>query len=163
MRMIAKMTAKLAHILRHSCAILWHRSNSGGHTMGPFPHHAPRAVIGVENPAGTDGFEFVEFAHPKPEEARALFARMGFSLVARHRSKASELWQQGDITYVLNDEPGSHARRFVEEHGPCAPAMAWRVVDARHAFDHAVRNGAEPYTGRIGRSTGRPSWGSAGR
>jgi 4-hydroxyphenylpyruvate dioxygenase len=25
--------------------------------------------------------------------------------------------------------------------------MAWRVVDARHAFDHAVKNGAEPYTG----------------
>ena len=39
--------------------------------MGPFPHHAPRAVISEGNPAGTDGFEFVEFAHPKPDEARA--------------------------------------------------------------------------------------------
>ena len=25
--------------------------------------------------------------------------------------------------------------------------MAWRVVHARHAFEHAVRLGAEPYTG----------------
>ena len=25
--------------------------------------------------------------------------------------------------------------------------MAWRVVDARHAFDHAVAKGAEPYDG----------------
>ena len=25
--------------------------------------------------------------------------------------------------------------------------MAWRVVDARHAFEHAVKHGAEPYTG----------------
>ena len=102
--------------------------------MGPFPHNAPRAVISPENPAGTDGFEFVEFAHPNPEELRAIFTRMGYALTARHKTKAIELWQQGDITYILNDEPGSHARKFVEEHGPCAPSMGWRVADAGHAF-----------------------------
>lgn len=115
--------------------------------MGPFHHDAPRARITAENAAGTDGFEFVEFAHPDPDAARELFQRMGFALTARHRTRAIELWQQGDITYVLTDEPGSHARDFVEEHGPCAPAMAWRVVDAQHAFDHAVRNGATPFEG----------------
>jgi 4-hydroxyphenylpyruvate dioxygenase len=72
---------------------------------------------------------------------------MGYQLTARHRTKAIELWQQGDITYVLNDEPGSHARDFVAQHGPCAPSMGWRVVDARHAFEHAVKNGAKPYDG----------------
>ncbi|MFM7334746.1 MAG: 4-hydroxyphenylpyruvate dioxygenase [Tabrizicola sp.] len=115
--------------------------------MGPFPHSAPRAVISAENPAGTDGFEFVEFAHPNPDELRATFARMGYTLTARHKTKAIELWQQGDITYILNDEPGSHARQFVDQHGPCAPSMGWRVVDAAHAFNHAVKNGAEPYDG----------------
>jgi 4-hydroxyphenylpyruvate dioxygenase len=115
--------------------------------MGPFPHAAPRAVISPENPAGTDGFEFVEFAHPQPDDLRALFTRMGYALTARHKTRAIELWQQGDITYILNDEPGSHARRFVDEHGPCAPSMGWRVVDAAHAFAHAVANGATPYTG----------------
>jgi 4-hydroxyphenylpyruvate dioxygenase len=115
--------------------------------MGPFPHDAPRATISDGNPAGTDGFEFVEFAHPNPAELRELFARMGFAMSARHKTKAIELWQQGDITYVLNDEPGSHARRFVEEHGPCAPSMAWRVVDAAHAYKHALSKGAQPYDG----------------
>lgn len=115
--------------------------------MGPFPHSAPRAEISAENPAGTDGFECVEFAHPNPDEARALFSRMGFALTARHKTKACELWQQGDITYLLTFEPSSHATRFAEAHGPCASAMGWRVVDARHAFDHAVRNGAKPYEG----------------
>ena len=115
--------------------------------MGPFPHDAPKSVISHENPAGTDGFEFVEFAHPNPEELRALFARMGYAHTATHKTKAIELWQQGDITYVLNNEPGSHARAFVEEHGPCAPSMGWRVVDAQHALDHAVAKGAEPYDG----------------
>ncbi len=36
--------------------------------MGPFPHDAPPATISDSNPAGTDGFEFVEFAHPEPEK-----------------------------------------------------------------------------------------------
>jgi 4-hydroxyphenylpyruvate dioxygenase len=115
--------------------------------MGPFPHNAPPATISADNPAGTDGFEFVEFAHPEPETLRALFGRMGYTRVATHRTKAIELWQQGDITYVLNDEPGSHARAFVEEHGPCAPSMGWRVVDAAHALRHAVANGATEFTG----------------
>ena len=35
--------------------------------MGPFPHDAPAAQITPQNPAGTDGFEFVEFAHPEPQ------------------------------------------------------------------------------------------------
>ena len=115
--------------------------------MGPFPHDAPKAEITAQNPAGTDGFEFVEFASPDPDSLRALFTRMGYAHVANHKSKRIELWQQGDITYVLNDEPGSHARDFVEEHGPCAPSMGWRVVDAQHAFAHAVAKGAEPYEG----------------
>ncbi len=115
--------------------------------MGPFPHSAPKAMISALNPAGTDGFEFVEFAHPQPDELRDLFTRMGYSLTARHKTHAVELWQQGDITYILNDQPGSHARRFVDEHGPCAPSMGWRVVDAAHAFAHAVAMGATPYTG----------------
>jgi 4-hydroxyphenylpyruvate dioxygenase len=93
--------------------------------MGPFPHDAPRATISEENPAGTDVFEFVEF----------------------HKTKAVELWQQGDISYLLNAEPGSFAARFVDDHGPCAPAMAWRVVDAEHAYNHAIAKGAEPYEG----------------
>ena len=115
--------------------------------MGPFPHNAPKATITEENPAGTDGFEFVEFSHENPDELRDLFGRMGYTHTATHKTKAIEVWQQGDITYLLNAEPGSFGMRFVEEHGPCAPAMAWRVADAQHAFKHAVANGAEPYEG----------------
>jgi len=115
--------------------------------MGPFPHTAPKATITADNPAGTDGFEFVEFSHLEPQQLRDLFTKMGYSLTARHKSKAIEVWQQGDITYLLNSDPDSHATRFVDTHGPCAPSMGWRVVDAQHAFDHAVSNGAEPYTG----------------
>ncbi len=115
--------------------------------MGPFPHDAPKSEISIENPAGTDGFEFVEFAHPNPEELRALFVKMGYACVARHASQDIELWQQGDITYVLNAEPQSFAAAFAQEHGPCAASMGWRVVDAQHAFERAVALGATPYEG----------------
>jgi 4-hydroxyphenylpyruvate dioxygenase len=115
--------------------------------MGPFPHDAPPSTISAQNPAGTDGFEFVEFAHPRPQELAGLFERMGYAPVARHRTKAITLYRQGDINYILNAEPNSFAGRFVVQHGPCAPSMAWRVVDASHAFAHAVKLGAEPYVG----------------
>ena len=115
--------------------------------MGPFPHNAPRATITPTNPAGTDGFEFVEFAHPDPQVLRDLFSAMGYAHVATHKTKAIELWQQGDISYLINAEPHTHAADFIEVHGPCAPSMGWRVVDADHAFKRSVELGAEPYEG----------------
>lgn len=114
--------------------------------MGPFPHDVV-AEISADNPAGTDGFEFVEFAHEDPTILEKLFATMGFIRVARHKTKAISLWRQGDINYMVNGEPGSFGLGFVEKHGPCAPSMAWRVVDAAHALKHALDNGAEEYTG----------------
>ncbi|MCK0138613.1 4-hydroxyphenylpyruvate dioxygenase [Aliiroseovarius sp. F47248L] len=124
--------------------------------MGPFPHDAPRADISDKNPAGTDGFEFVEFAHPDPQELRDLFTKMGFEHTANHKTRKIELWQQGDVSYLINIEPGSHAAEFIAEHGPCAPSMGWRVVNAQHAFDHAVKMGAKPYEG-VGKAMDVPA------
>ena len=115
--------------------------------MGPFPHDAPKARIDETNVAGTDGFEFVEFAHPEPEKLDTLFRAMGYVEVARHKTKDISLYRQGDINYVVNRVPDSHAARFVAEHGPCAPSMAWRVVDEAHALKCAVDYGATEYTG----------------
>ena len=115
--------------------------------MGPFPHDAPKAKIDDMNIAGTDGFEFVEFAHPAPGALETLFTSMGYEEVARHKTKDISLYRQGRVNYIVNREPGCHAARFVEEHGPCAPSMAWRVVDAQHALKCALDYGAEEYTG----------------
>jgi 4-hydroxyphenylpyruvate dioxygenase-like putative hemolysin len=140
------MAAIIAQIPRAGWCILIPRQYKDT-AMGPFPHTAPKATITPENPAGTDGFAFVEFASPDPAALRRLFAQMGYTLTARHKTRAVELWQQGDITYILNDDPDSHAHRFAAEHGPCAPSMGWRVVDAAHAYAHAVAQGATPYDG----------------
>ena len=79
------------------------------------------------NPLGTDGFEFVEYTAPDPGQLDTLFRSMGFSLVARHRSKDVALYRQGHINFVVNGEPDSLAREFSRLHGPSACAMAFRV------------------------------------
>ena len=112
--------------------------------MGPFPHDAPAATISADNPMGTDGFEFVEYAHPKPEELHALFKLMGYAPVARHKTRKITVYRQGDINYLVNEEPGTHGHGFVAAHGPCAPSMAFRVVDAKQAYERALSLGAEP-------------------
>ncbi len=89
--------------------------------MGPYPHDAPPPEISKDNPAGTDGFEFVEFAHPEPEKLAELFGKFGFTPVARHKTKNITLYRQGDINYILNAEPNSFGMKFVDKHGPCAP------------------------------------------
>jgi 4-hydroxyphenylpyruvate dioxygenase len=112
--------------------------------MGPFPHDAPPATISADNPMGTDGFEFVEYAHPQPKQLHALFKLMGYAPVARHRSKRITLYRQGDINFLVNEEAGSHGCDFVAAHGPCAPSMAFRVVDVDAAYARALSLGAEP-------------------
>lgn len=109
--------------------------------------------VSERNPIGTNGFEFVEFTAPTPSEREALrqlFLRMGFSETRKHRSKNVTLFQQEDINFVLNAEPNGQAAEFAKLHGPGACAMAWKVADARQAFEHAVANGAEPADNPVG-------------
>ena len=87
-----------------------------------------------ENPMGLDGFEFVEFAAPDPSVLVSVFEGLGFQAVAKHRSKNVTLYRQGDINFILNEEPGSPAAYFAEEHGAGACGMAFRVKDAQAAL-----------------------------
>ena len=100
--------------------------------------------LGLENPMGTDGFEFVEYTAPDPELLRDLFTKMGFPAVAKHKRKDVTLHRQGEINFIINAEPGSYAEQYATDHGPSACAMAFRVKDAKAAFERAVRLGASP-------------------
>ena len=103
-----------------------------------------------DNPICTDGFEFIEFTAPQPETIGRRFVAMGFTAVARHRSKKVLRFKQGDINLLLNMEPCGQPAVFREAHGPSANAMAFRVRDAQHAFAEAVRRGAKPADMPIG-------------
>ena len=97
-----------------------------------------------DNPMGLMGFEFVEFASPTPGLLEPVFERMGFTLVARHRSKDVVLYRQGEINFIVNREPKSIAGYFAAEHGPSACGMAFRVKDAHLAYNRALELGAQP-------------------
>jgi len=103
-----------------------------------------------ENPMGTDGFEFIEYTSPDPAHLRLLFERMGFPVTARHRSKDVTRHSQGDINFIINAEPHSFAQAFAAAHGPSICAIAFRVKDARAAFNRAVEKGATPVQGNVG-------------
>jgi 4-hydroxyphenylpyruvate dioxygenase len=104
----------------------------------------------LDNPVGTDGFEFVEYTAPDPELLRTLFQRLGFPVTARHRSKNVTLHNQGDINFIINAEPDSFAQGFAREHGPSACAMAFRVKDAAAAYKRCIDLGAKPVETRVG-------------
>jgi 4-hydroxyphenylpyruvate dioxygenase len=103
-----------------------------------------------DNPLGTDGFEFVEFTSPDPAALGRVFETMGFTAVARHRSKNVLRYKQGDVDFILNMDPSGQAAEFRGAHGPSINAMAFRVRDAGRAIRLAVERGAQEVKGSVG-------------
>jgi 4-hydroxyphenylpyruvate dioxygenase len=99
---------------------------------------------------GTDGFEFVEYAAPDPREMGRVFERLGFKAIARHRHKNVILYRQGEINFIVNAEPDSFAQRFARLHGPSICALAFRVQDAKAAYERAISLGAWGFAGQAG-------------
>ncbi|CAN7231987.1 4-hydroxyphenylpyruvate dioxygenase [Variovorax sp. LjRoot130] len=103
-----------------------------------------------ENPMGTDGFEFIEYAAPDPAAMGQVFERMGFKAVAKHRHKNVLLYRQGTINFIVNAEPDSFAQRFARQHGPSVCAIAFRVQDAKAAYERAIALGAWGFADKAG-------------
>ncbi|REN11578.1 4-hydroxyphenylpyruvate dioxygenase, partial [Mycobacterium tuberculosis] len=103
-------------------------------------------VTTFENPMGIDGFEFVEFAAPagRGAELHDYFRKMGFTAVLRHKQRAITVYRQGDVNFLVNEEPESFASDFAEKHGPCACGFAIRFKKpGDEVYQMALGNGAE--------------------
>lgn len=114
------------------------------------PTAAPVPEGTAKNPMATDGFEFVEYTAPDVADLERLFLSMGFRPVARHRSKAVTLYQQGGVNFIVNGEPDSFAQAFARVHGASCCAIAFRVKNAAAAFERAVKLGAKPFEAKVG-------------
>jgi 4-hydroxyphenylpyruvate dioxygenase len=114
------------------------------------PQQDNHAAAAWDNPMGTDGFEFIEYAAPDPKAMGELFERMGFKPVAKHRHKDVTLYRQGGINFIINAEPDSFAQRFARQHVPSICAIAFRVQDAKAAYERAIKLGAWGYAGVAG-------------
>ena len=99
------------------------------------------------NPLGINGFAFVEFAAPDAAGLHELLRRMGFTAVARHRSRAITRYRQGGVDFLVNEAPDSFAAAFAAQHGPSACGFAIRVADGARALREVTARGAEPIAG----------------
>lgn len=96
------------------------------------------------NPMGLDGFEFCEFTAPDLDRMAGQLEQFGFVAASKHRTRDVVRYKQGRINLLLNRIPNAHAADFAAQHGPSASGMAFRVADAKAAFDAAVARGAKP-------------------
>ncbi len=101
--------------------------------------------MSIYNPAGTDGFDFLEYTTNDPQTLQKQFESMGFIPVAKHQSHDVTLYQQNDIRFLINLTKHSMASQFADLHGPSVSAMGFRVKDAQAAYQHALACGAIPY------------------
>ena len=88
-------------------------------------------LVTLPPPPHISGVEFLEFA-VDAATAPALAGRLGtlgFQHAGRHRSKAVDLYRQGDINLVLNREEDSAASEHFQLHGVSVCALALRVDD----------------------------------
>ncbi len=108
------------------------------------------AETSTTNPMGTDGFEFVEYTAPDTKALGRLFTSLGFTAVAKHRSKDVTLYRQGDVNFIVNAEPDSFAQGFARVHGPSVCAIALRVADAAQAYKRALSLGAWGVENKVG-------------
>ncbi|MRI34386.1 4-hydroxyphenylpyruvate dioxygenase [Endozoicomonas sp. OPT23] len=102
-----------------------------------------KSVITDINPMGTDGFEFIEFSMPDPGVLDQLFNQLGFKASGSTPSGNRMLYQQGDISFIINSDRDSSGHSFYSIHGPCASAFGIRVADADYALKRALSLGAE--------------------
>lgn len=100
-----------------------------------------------QNPTGTDGFDFLEFATNDIHKLTKQFHDMGFKEVAKHKTHPVTIFQQGDIRFIINETPKSHASQFAGQHGASACAMGFKVKDAKKAYEHCLAQGATAHTG----------------
>ena len=108
------------------------------------PPHSAGGELSESNPMGLMGFEFVEFASPIAKVIEPILLCLGFRHVAQHRSKKVSLYRQGDINFIVNNEPSGVASWFAAEHGPSACGLAFRVQDSHWAYQRALELGAQP-------------------
>ena len=100
----------------------------------------------LHNPAGTNGFDFLEFTTKDVSKLTNQFEMMGFKHVATHKALDIKIYQQNDIRFIINNAKNSLASRFADAHGASVCAMGFQVANAKQTFEFCLSKGARAYT-----------------
>ncbi len=103
----------------------------------------------LENPLELCGFAFIEFVS-KENELDPIFETIGFSKVAKHKSKKSVLMASRKYQYY--PELSARILCFIlfNEHGPSACAMGFKTRDAAKAFKRRLNLVQNQCTQKVG-------------
>lgn len=104
--------------------------------------------VSLPPPAVIEGVAFVEFAADQAEALKLgkLLAQMGFAHVGQHVSKDVSLWQQSDISIVVNSEGKGYAHSARVMHGTSVCDIGLLVEDAAATAARARAFGANDFT-----------------
>lgn len=100
------------------------------------------AVPEKANRLGIDGIEFIEYATSRPQALGQALEGMGFTPVARHRSREIVLYRQGAMNLVVNAHPDDARVSATVDGHPVISAVAFRVQDALKAHTRCMDLGA---------------------
>ena len=102
----------------------------------------------------TSGVEFLEFSVDDEShyQITQILSSLCFRMERKHISKAVELWRQGSVNIVLNNEKKGFSRSSFLEHGPSLCAIGLRVRDSADTVERASALGASLFSQAVGSS-----------
>ncbi len=98
-----------------------------------------------DNPLGTDGFAFLEFATQNKHTLYNHFKNLGFTLVGSAPQHDVSVFKQGCITFFVNNSSDNKVTQFTKSHGDSTCSMGFYVQNPEFALKEAVRRGATEY------------------
>lgn len=114
--------------------------------MSKPPMIVREAIGDLPNPLQIQGVEFIEYTTSRPQALGHTLERLGFTPVARHRSREILLYRQGAMNIIVNAHHDEDAGPLTSPGGfsetPVLAAIAFRVVDAAAAFERVLDQGA---------------------
>lgn len=106
------------------------------------PDILPPQLVEAHNtppPPSVTDVEFIEFATAgeSKNELLTLIEALGFTQTHQHRTKDVALFRNGDVSFVLNQEPDSFAQNHCLVHGTSVGAVAYRAENAEGMVQRA--------------------------
>ena len=96
-----------------------------------------------QNEIGLDGIAFAEFSSEDPSYFDKLFKAFGFSKMMTEKKRDLDLYQQGNVNFLVNKDKTNFSADFHKKHGPCLSSMGWYSFDPKKTWELAIKRGAK--------------------
>ena len=99
-------------------------------------------MISPQNPVGLKGIDYLEFGCANLHTPTANhFKNLGFLRTSEHKDKSQVLYQQGQIRFLLNAHPNTHASNYFSKHEEGVSRISFRVDNLEQSLETAIKRG----------------------